>query len=65
MTPRRPDRNKPLSDPTRRQFALRVLRERDRERLAAMQADPTRAAAAREAIERIRKVLQQAGGDDA
>lgn len=62
--PPRYDRTKPLSDPGRRQFALRVLRARDRELLAAMQADQTRAAVARAAIERISKALQ-AEGDDA
>lgn len=58
------DRRKPLQDPGRRQFALAVLRERDRQRLAELKADPAQAKAAQEAIERITALLEAGGADE-
>lgn len=59
------DRGRPLEDPSRRQFALRVLRARERKRLAELQADVNHAAAAKAAIARIRAVLDMPESDDA
>lgn len=59
------DRRRPLEDPGRRQFALRVLRARERERLEKMHADPERMAVARAAIARIRSLLDLPEDDDA
>lgn len=58
------DRSKPLSDPRRRQFALRVLRERDRKAMEARRADPVSAAVAAEAIARISAILAEEATDE-
>lgn len=61
--PKRYDRSKPLSHPTRRQFALRVLRERDASRAAARAENPESRAHTKACIDQIRNVLWGGPGD--